>query len=80
MVVDGRKTDDLQYVMETDDNSHLFACCLVSVFGDYAQGHPSNDHHMAGNKEVMDLWARLSDKVLMIVAVDEQLKTAYRHV
>ena len=71
MVVDGRKTDDLQYVMETDDNSHLFACCLVSVFGDYARGHPSNDHHMAGNKEVMDLWARLSDKVLMIVAVDE---------
>ena len=39
VVVEGRKTDDLQYVMETDDNSHLFECYLVSVFGDYTQGH-----------------------------------------
>ena len=55
VVVEGKRTDDLKYVMETDDNSHLFACYLVSIFGHYTQGQKSNDHHMAGNKEVMDL-------------------------
>ena len=34
VVVEGKNTDDLQYVMEIDDNSHLFACYLLSIFGD----------------------------------------------
>ena len=80
VVVEGKKTDDLKYVMETDDNSYLFACYLVSVFGDYAQGHQCNDQHMTGNKEVMDLWAKLSSEGMKSVAAEEQLKTAYGHV
>ena len=80
VVVEGRKTDDLQYLMETDDNSHLFACYLVSVFGDCVQGHQSNDHHMTGNKEVMGLWAKLFSEGITSVAAEEQLKTAYGHV
>ena len=42
VVVEGRNTDDLQYLLEIDDNSHLFACYLLSIFVDFT--------------EVMDLW------------------------
>ena len=55
VVVEGRNTDDLQYVMEIDDNSHLFACYLLSIFGDFTEGHSSEGHSMGGNAEVMDL-------------------------
>ena len=71
-----RFRQDLHRIVETDDNLHLFACYLVSVFGDYAQGHQSNDHHITRNKEVMDLWAKLSDEGMTRVAAEEQLKTA----
>ena len=36
VVVEGRNTDDLQYVVEVDDNSHLFACYLF-IFGGFTE-------------------------------------------
>ena len=38
---------------------HLFACYLLSIFGDFIEGHSSDGHSMAGNAEVMDLWGGL---------------------
>ena len=58
VVLQGRNTDDVQYVLETDGYSHLFACYLLSVFGTFTEGQKSKGHRMAGNAEVMDLWAK----------------------
>ena len=35
VVLQGKNTDDVQYVLETDGYSHLFACYLLSVFGTF---------------------------------------------
>ena len=81
VVVEGRNTDDLQYVMEIDDNSHLFACYLLSIFGDFTEGHSSEGHSMAGNAEVMDLWERFSSEGMnKKKAAEEHLMMAFEHV
>ena len=54
--------DDIQYVLETDSYSHLFACYLLSVFGTFTEGQKSDGDCMAGNAEVMDLWAKFSSE------------------
>ena len=53
-VLQGKNTDDVQYVLETDGYSHPFACYLLSVFGTFTEGQNSEGHRMAGNAEVMD--------------------------
>ena len=75
VVVEGRNSDDLQYVMKIDDNSHLFACYLLSVFGDFTEGHS-----MAGNAEVMDLWVRFSSEGMNKKAAEEHLMMAFENV
>ena len=77
VVIEGKLTDDLQYVMGTDDNSDLYACHLLSAFGDFAEGHSSEGHRMAGNAEVMELWARFSGEGMSKMAAEEHLKMAY---
>ena len=70
VMIQGKDIDDLQYVMETDCNSHLFACYLLSVFGGFAEGHKSEAHHMSGNSEVMDLWVRFSSELMSKMAAE----------
>ena len=79
-MVEGRNTDDLQYVMKVDDNSHLFVCYLLSVFSDFTEGHSSEGHSMAGNAEVMDLWVRFSSEGMNKKAAEEHLMMAFENV
>ena len=79
-MVEGKNTDDLLYVMEIEDNSHLFACYLLSIFGDFTEGYRSEGHRMAGNAEVMDLWARFSSESMNEKAAEEHLMMAFEHV
>ena len=76
-MVHGKNTDDLQYVRETDSYSHLFACYLLSVFDTFTEGHKSASHCMAGNEEVMGLWAKFSSEGMTKQAPEEHLMMAY---
>ena len=80
VAVEGRNTDDLQYVMEIDDNSHLFACYLLSIFGDFTEGHSSEGHSMAGNADVMELSARFSSEGMNKTAAEEHWMMVFEHV
>ena len=75
-MLQGRNTDDVQYVLETDGYSHLFACYLLSVFGTFTEGQKSEGHRMAGNAKVMDLWAKFSSEGMTKVT-EEHLMKAY---
>ena len=56
VVIEGKCTDDLQYVIEIGDNSRIYAYFLLYVFGDFTRSH--RDHYMFENKEVMALWEK----------------------
>ena len=73
-MVEGKNTDDLQYVMEMGDNLRIYAYFLLYVFGDIARGN--RDHNMFGNKEVMEIWAQFSDEGMTRVAAEEHLMWA----
>ena len=77
VVVHGKNTDDLQYVRKTDSYSHLFACYLLSVYGTFIEGHKSASHCMAGNEEVMGLWAKFSSESMTKQTAEEHLIMAY---
>ena len=55
VVIKGRSTDGLQYVMGVDNSPSVFAPYLFSVFGDFARSHSAEGHQMGDNAEVMDL-------------------------
>ena len=64
VVIKGRSTDGLQYIMEVDNSLSVFALYLLSVFGDFARSHSAEGHQMGVNAEVMDLWAHYSSEGL----------------
>ena len=58
VVIKGKCTNGLQYILETDHNARLCACYLLSIFGNFIGAHGAESHKVADNLEVMDLWAR----------------------
>ena len=80
VVVHRKNTDDLQYVREADSYSQLFACYLLSVFDIFTEGHQSASHCMAGNEEVMGLWATFSSQGMTKQAAEEHLMIAYERI
>ena len=80
VVVKGKNTDSLQYLMETEDNTQLFAYYLLSVFGSVTEALKSEGHDMTGNEDVMALWAKYSIEGLTKVAAEEHLMMAFEHV
>ena len=58
IVVDGKTTDWLQYVMEMENSSKFYVLYLLSVFGDFDEAHSTPGLYMAGNSEVMEFWAK----------------------
>ena len=79
-MVNGKNTDDVQYVRETDGCPHLFTYYLMSVFGTYAEGHKSVDHSLAGNTEVMGLWEKFSNEGMTNLTAEEHLMMAYERI
>ena len=62
VVIKGRSTGGLQFVMEVNTGPSVFALYLWSVFGDFPRSHSAEVHQMGDNAEVMDLWAHYSSK------------------
>ena len=52
VVVKGKNTDSLRYLMETEDNTQLFAYYLLSVFGSVTEALKSEGHGMTGNERL----------------------------
>ena len=73
VVCKGRITDELRYVMEYENRNELYACFLLSNYGDFAEFHSVEGLAMVGNPEVMDLWARYSGEGKSQDAADIQL-------
>ena len=80
VVVRGKDTDSLQYIMETNDNARRFACYLLFRFGGLTEALRAEGHHMMGNEEVMALWAKFTSKGLAKETAEELLMMAYRNV
>ena len=76
VVIKGKCTDELQYTMETDDVTHLYACYLIACFGGITEALRTEGHQMIGNQEVMDLWARFSGEGMSKMAAEEHLRMA----
>ena len=74
VVCKGRITDELRYIMEYDNRNELYACFLLSNYGDFSEFHSVEGLAMASNQEVMDLWARYSGEGKSRDAVEGQLR------
>ena len=74
VVCKGRVTDELRYVMEYDNRNEVYACFLLSNYGDFSEFHSVAGLAMANNPEVMDLWARYSGEGKLKNAADSQLR------
>ena len=72
VVIRGKCTSGLQYILETD-HKNLYASYLLSVFGDFAGAHGTVSHKMADNPEVMDLWEQYSGEE----TAEEALRMTY---
>ena len=80
VVIKGRSTDGLQYVIEVDNSPSVFVPHLLSVFGDYARSHSAEGHQMGDNVEAMDLWACYHNEGLSKISAEELLMMAYEEV
>ena len=74
VVCGGKMTDELRYVMEYANRNKVYACFLLSNFGDFAEYHSVAGVAMADNPEVMELWARYSGEGKSRDAADRQLR------
>ena len=74
VVLLGKITDEFRYVMEYANRNEVYACFLLSSFGDFAEYHSVAGVAMADNPEVMELWARYSGEGKSKDAADRQLK------
>ena len=79
-VVKGRNTDGLQYIIETDDNTHLYAYYLLFCFGSLTEALKAEGHHMTRNEEVMALWVKFTSEGLSRKDAEELLMVAYKNV
>ena len=59
VVMRGRNTDAVQYIHELSDRDNVYALYLLRTYGDYARTD-HRDFRMSGNRDVMDLWKRIS--------------------
>ena len=80
VVVKGKNTDSLQYLMEKDHSTQLFAYYLLSVFGSATEALKSEGHSMTGNEEVVAFWAKFTSEGLAKEAAEEHLMMAFEHV
>ena len=77
VVIEGKRTDDLHYVMEMGDNSRIYAyfCCTSLVTSPGVR-----DHYMFENKEVMALWEEFTHDGMTRVTAEDHLMWAYAKV
>ena len=69
VVMRGKNTDGVRYILEMGDREEAYALYLFSIFGDYTRAE-HKDVHMMGNQEVMDLCRRYSKSMDETAAED----------
>ena len=72
VVLKGRNTEDLRYVMEVDNREQVFASYLLMTFGDFAEAHSVDGHTMADCAKVFK--ARYSSEGQTKISAEEHLK------
>ena len=77
VVMRGKNTDGVQYILEMGDRKEAYALYLLIIFGDYTRAD-RNELRMSGNREVMDLWRRYS-KSMDKTAAEDHLHTIHSH-
>ena len=82
MVPRGRRVDEFQYILERDDYNEVCAYYMVVHFGALSGTLPTtnSEHKMAGNTEVMDLWAKFTSEGMNADDAVEHLRMALEHV
>ena len=82
VVLRGRRVEDFQYILEMDNYNEVCAYYMVVHFealsGTLAT--TNSEHKMAGNTEVMDLWAKFTSEGKNADDAIEHLRTAFEHV
>ena len=69
VVMRGKNTDGVQYILEMGDRKEAYAFYLFLTFGEYTRAD-HNEVHMSGSREVMDLWRRYSKSMDRTAAED----------
>ena len=69
VVMRGKNTDGVQYILEMGDRKEACALYLFLTFGEYTRAD-RNEVHMSGSREVMDLWRRFSKSMDRTAAED----------
>ena len=55
VVMRGKRTDDVQHILELSDSNSVYALYLLHTYGDYVRAK-RDEVRMSGNREVMDHW------------------------
>ena len=77
VVLKGKITGGLQYVLEIDNSASICAYYLLSIYSDYAGRHSQDGECMADNTEVMELWQKFSGEGLDKESTEEHLLMKY---
>ena len=82
VVLRGRRVEEFQYIFEMDDYNEVCAYYMVVHFGALSGtlATTNSEHKMAGNTEVMDLWAKFTSEGMNADDAIEHLRTAFEHV
>ena len=75
VVMRGRNTDGVQYILEMGSRKEAYALYLIHTFGEYTRAD-RKEFHMAVGREVMDLWRRYS-KSMDKTAAEDRLRTIH---
>ena len=78
VVMRGRNTESVQYVVELSEREHAYAVYLLCTYGDYARAE-NRDFLVSRNRVVMDHWKRLS-KTMDKPAAEERLHEIYNQI
>ena len=77
VVLRGNNNMDVQYVMEIDDSSELYATYLVSRYSNRATALTAKNFYMTKNEKVMTLWMKFSSEGMTRMDANERLRKYY---
>ena len=77
IVLQGNRSSDVQYIVESDDPDELYALWLVSCYSHRLTALSARNLLITGNSWVMELWSQYSSENMNRFAADELLMRAY---
>ena len=75
----GKRTDELQYILQLNNSGNVFALYLLFTYSNYAQAQ-HREICMSGNREVMDLWKCHSERGVDKNAAEDLLREVHSQI